>query len=106
MRLTRRRGGMGEAAAIPLALLVVAALQLATAPAQSWISRQMESEADWKALQTTRDPDAVRGLFTGFAKTSLGDPDPPTWAHVLLDSHPTLSQRVEMAEAWKRRQPS
>lgn len=103
MRLTRRRGGMGEAAAIPLALLVVAALQLATAPAQTWISRQMESEADWKALQTTRDPDAVRGLFTGFAKTSLGDPDPPLWAHVLLDSHPTLSQRVEMAEAWAKR---
>jgi STE24 endopeptidase len=102
MRATRRRGGMGEAAAVPLALLVVASLQLASAPAQSWISRRMESEADWKALQTTRDPAAVRGLFAGFAKTSLGDPDPPTWAHLLLDSHPTLRQRVEMAEAWRR----
>ena len=50
MRATRRRGGMGEAAAIPLALLVVAALQLALSPAQAWISRGMESEADWKAL--------------------------------------------------------
>ncbi len=104
MRLTRRRGGMGEAAAIPLALLVVAALQLITAPAQSWISRRMESEADWKALQSTRDPAAVRGLFVGFAKSSLGDPDPPAWAHLLLDSHPTLAQRVEMAEAWAKRQ--
>ncbi len=102
MRLTRRRGGMGEAAAVPLALLVVAALQLAALPAQSWISRRMESEADWKALQSTRSPDAVKGLFVGFAKTSLGDPDPPTWAHVLIDSHPTLSQRVAMAEAWRR----
>ena len=105
MRATRRRGGMGEAAAIPLALLVVAALQLALSPAQAWISRGMESEADWKALETTRDPAAVRGLFVGFAKTSLGDPDPPAWAHVLLDSHPTLAQRVAMAEAWRRRQP-
>jgi len=105
MRATRRRGGMGEAAAIPLALLVVAALQLALSPAQSWISRGMESEADWKALQTTRDPAAVRGLFVGFARTSLGDPDPPAWAHILLDSHPTLAQRVAMAEAWRRQQP-
>ena len=105
MRATRRRGGMGEAAAIPLALLVVAALQLALSPAQAWISRGMESEADWKALQTTRDPAAVRGLFVGFARTSLGDPDPPAWAHVLLDSHPTLAQRVAMAEAWRRQQP-
>ena len=105
MRATRRRGGMGEAAAIPLALLVVAALQLALAPAQSWISRRMEAEADWKALQTTRDPAAARGLFVGFSDTSLANPDPPGWAHVLLDSHPTLAQRVAMAEAWKQRNP-
>ena len=94
---------MGEAAAVPLALLVVAALQLALLPAQSWISRRMEAEADWKALQTTRDPAAARGLFVGFSESSLANPDPPGWAHVLLDSHPTLAQRVAMAEAWKRR---
>jgi STE24 endopeptidase len=105
MRATRRRGGMGEAAAVPLALLVVAVFQLATAPAQAWISRRMEAEADWKALQTTHDPAAARGLFVGFGTTSLVNPDPPTWAHVLLDSHPTLDQRVAMAEAWKRRNP-
>jgi STE24 endopeptidase len=105
MRATRRRGGMGEAAAIPLALLVVAAFQLATAPAQAWISRRMEAEADWKALQTTRDPAAARGLFVGFGTSSLANPDPPGWAHVLLDNHPTLAQRVAMAEAWKKRYP-
>jgi STE24 endopeptidase len=103
MRITRRRGGMGEAAAIPLALLVVAAIQLALTPAQTWISRRMESEADWKALQTTRDPAAARGLFVGFGDSSLANPDPPGWAHVLLDSHPTLAQRVAMAAAWKQR---
>ena len=105
MRATRRRGGMGEASAVPLALLVVAVIQFALTPAQSWISRRMESEADWKALQTTRDPGAAKRLFVGFGKTSLGDPDPPVWAHVLLDSHPTLSQRVAMAAAWRRQQP-
>jgi Zn-dependent protease with chaperone function len=103
MRATRRRGGMGEAAAVPLALLVVAVLQLGLVPAQAWISRRMEAEADWKALQTTRDPVAARGLFVGFGKTDLANPDPPAWAHVLLDSHPTLAQRVAMAEAWQRR---
>ena len=103
MRITRRRGGMGEAAAIPLALLVVAAIQLALSPAQTWISRRMEAEADWKALQTTRDPAAARGLFVGFGDSSLANPDPPGWAHVLLDSHPTLAQRVAMAAAWKQR---
>ena len=104
MRVTRRRGGMGEAASVPLALLVVAVIQLALSPAQALISRRMEAEADWKALQTTRDPAAARRLFVGFAKTSLGNPDPPTWAHVLLDSHPTLAQRIAMTKAWEARQ--
>ncbi len=105
MRATRHRGGMGEAASVPLALLVVALIQLALTPAQSWISRRMEAEADWKALQTTRDPIAARKLFVRFSKTSLGNPEPPLWAYVLLDSHPTLSQRVAMAEAWSRQHP-
>jgi len=104
MRATRRRGGMGEAAAVPLALLVVAVVQLVLAPAQALVSRRMEAEADWKALQTTRDPAAAKRLFVDFAKTDLANPDPPLWAHVLLDSHPTLAQRLAMAEAWQDRE--
>ena len=104
MRLTRRRGGMGEAQAVPLALLVVAAFQLAVAPLQGWVSRGMEQEADWKALESTRDPGSARGLFEEFAKTSLGDPSPPTWAYLLLASHPSLAQRVAMVEAWAARE--
>jgi STE24 endopeptidase len=108
MHITRRRGGMGTAESVPLALLTVAVIQLALSPAQNWVSRRMESEADWKALETTRNAPAARSLFIGFARTSLADPDPPGWAHVLLDNHPTLAQRVAMADAWAvyaRRKP-
>jgi STE24 endopeptidase len=101
-RVTRRRGGMRAPEAVPLALLVLAAMQLAASPATNWISRRMEAEADWKALQSTDDPAAARGLFRGFAQTALGDPAPPGWAHVLLDTHPTLVQRVAMADAYER----
>ena len=104
MLVTRARGGMGQPAAVPLALLVAALFQLATAPAQNAISRQSEAEADWKALRTTRDPDSARGLFREFAATSLGDPSPPTWVYVLLQTHPTLAQRVAMADAWAERE--
>ena len=65
MRTTRGRGGMGAPAAVPLALLVVAVFQLATAPLANHISRRMEAEADWKALQVTRDPAALEGLMLG-----------------------------------------
>jgi STE24 endopeptidase len=107
MRVTRRRGGLARPEAVPLALLTVAVLQLALAPATLWLSRRMEAEADWKALQTTQDPAGARQLFTGFATTSLGDPDPPAWSQWLLGSHPTLADRVRMANAWaaRRRTP-
>jgi len=104
MLVTRRRGGMGDPASVPLALLVVALLALAAMPAQNVVSRRMESEADWKALETTRDPTAARGLFRELAVTSLGDPSPPTWAYVAFATHPTLAQRLAMAEAWAQRE--
>ncbi len=104
MRATRSRGGMGVPEAVPLALLVVALLQLAAAPARNWISRRMEAEADWKALQLTRDPRDFQRLMVGFQETSLEDPGPPTWAYVLLADHPTLEQRVGMARSWAARE--
>ena len=102
MRVTRRRGGLSRPEAVPLALLTVAVLQLALAPATTWLSRRMETEADWKALQSTADPNGTRQLFVAFARTSLGDPDPPAWSQWLLGTHPTLAERVAMAEAWRR----
>jgi len=100
---TRRRGGMAMPAAVPLSLLVFVGLQLLSLPLQSAVSRHMEQEADWVALDTTRDPDAARGLFRGFSTEALADPDPPAWSRLLLDSHPSLVERVALAEAWRRR---
>ena len=100
MRATRRRGGMGSPGAVPLALLVVVVFQLLTAPLANTISRRMEAEADWKALQVTRDPASLEGLMVDFSKTGLGDPDPPTWVQLMLGTHPALADRVAMARAW------
>lgn len=100
---TRGRGGLGEAAAVPLALFVVVVLNLVTGPLQNASSRRYEAEADWTALQATRDPKAMEGLFRGFTVKALADPDPPGWWHVLFDSHPSGRERVEMARAWAAR---
>ena len=104
MRVTRRRGGMGAPEAVPLALLTVAVFQLATAPLANHISRRMEAEADWKALQVTRDPSALEGLMQGFSSQSLGDPDPPAWVQLMVGTHPALADRVAMARAWSERE--
>lgn len=104
MRATRRRGGMGAPEAVPLALLVVVLLQLAFAPAANLVSRRMEAEADWKALQVTRDPASLERLFVGFSETSLGDPTPPGWVQLMAGTHPALADRVAMARAWADRE--
>ena len=101
--VTRRRGGMYEARAVPLALLAVVVLQLAFTPAQNAVSRRMESEADWVALQSTRDPAAAIELHRDLARKSLSDPDPPGWAVALFGTHPAAIERIEMAAAWRAR---
>jgi Zn-dependent protease with chaperone function len=99
--LTRRRGGMYRPEAVPLGLFVLVVLSFLALPFQNLITRHLEREADWAALEATRDPADAEGLFERFAETSFADPSPPTWAYVLMDTHPTLEQRVAMARAWR-----
>ncbi len=102
-RVVRRRGGMGEAAAVPLSLLALVVLSLLALPLQNAISRHVEAEADWLALQTTHDPADAEGLFKTFVPAALSDPSPPTWEYLLVENHPTIDQRIAMARAWKAR---
>jgi Zn-dependent protease with chaperone function len=103
--LTERRGGLRKAGTVPLALLAIVAVQLVALPLQNEITRRYEAEADWVALTATRDPGAARGLFKQFSHTSLQDPSPPWWAHLLLDDHPSSLERIEQAAAWRARNP-
>jgi STE24 endopeptidase len=80
-------------------------LALLTAPIQNAVYRRYEAEADWRALNATRDPASARKLFESFERTSLEQPDPPLWDYVLIENHPTLIQRIAMANAWRARNP-
>jgi STE24 endopeptidase len=101
---TRRRGGMAAPEAVPLALFVLVGLSLLALPFMTAITRHMEVEADWAALEATKDPASAERLFEGFGTSLHTDPEPPTWDYVLFENHPTLMQRIEMARAWKARQ--
>lgn len=102
-RMTARRGGMGDPGVLPYGALVLVLLNLAIAPFTNIISRRYEAEADWIALRATSDPDGAKELFEGFADTSLHHPDPPVAIHYFFDTHPTLLERIAMAEAYARR---
>lgn len=100
---TRRRGGIKDPANVPFALLVLFVVLLITAPVQNAISRRDESEADWHALNAVRNPAAQAALFRQFARTSLEEPDPPLLDYLWLENHPTLMQRIAMAQQWRIR---
>ncbi len=100
-RITARRGGLGNPGLLPYGVLVLVLLNIAITPLTNVVSRRYESEADWSALKAARNPSAQKKLFQSFSETSLQQPDPPTWSYVFFDTHPTLMQRIAMAQAWE-----
>lgn len=100
--LTRRRGGMARAEAVPVALLALVILQLLAIPAFNLVSRRAEASADWSSLEATHEPASARSMFRHLATTSHSSPDPPPWTSLLYGSHPTIMQRIEMTYAWER----
>jgi STE24 endopeptidase len=100
---TRRRGGMYEAGAVPLAILVLTLLNIAVTPLQNAFWRRYEREADWSALQATHDPRSQRSVMVHLATTSLTRPDPPGFEQAFEDTHPTIMQRIELTYGWERR---
>ena len=102
---TRRSGGLAQPESVPVALLVLIGLQLLATPALNVVTRRQEAAADWAALRATRDPAADREAMRRLATKSLSNPDAPGWTYFLYGDHPTIMQRIEMAEAWDAQRP-
>jgi STE24 endopeptidase len=98
--VTERRGGLEDPALVPLALLVALVFLLATLPFQNLVSRRYEAEADWLALEATRDPESGVELDRRLVLTNLADPDPPGWFYAVFATHPSPLERIAMAEAF------
>ncbi|MBV8598172.1 MAG: M48 family metalloprotease, partial [Actinobacteria bacterium] len=95
------RGGLRDPTAVPIALLALVVLELLALPLQNAISRHMEAEADWMSLRTTHDSTDAIALFRRFVPTTLEEPDPSTVDYLVEEDHPTIVQRIAMAEAWR-----
>jgi STE24 endopeptidase len=100
---TRRRGGMYEPGAVPLAILVLTLLNIVVTPLQNAYVRRYETEADWVGLSATRDPAAQRATMKLLATTSKSRPDPPALEHLFEDGHPTILERIALTKAWEKR---
>jgi STE24 endopeptidase len=88
--------------AAALVLLVFAVFKNLAEPIQNAISRRYERQCDRYALVRTGLRQAFISAFRKLSKLNKDDPD-PHWVEVLLfHSHPTIGQRVAMAEAFDR----
>lgn len=102
-RVTEWRGGLRDPAVVPLGLLVALLFYLGTLPLQNLVSRRYEAEADWLALQATRDPEGAVGLERRFVTTSLADTTPPGWVTFWFGTHPPALERIAMARIFSAR---
>lgn len=96
----RRRGwpAAGDPAVVPLLLVLVATAGLVAAPVEDGISRRIETRADVIALRATHDPGSFVALQKELAVRSLADPTPPAWSQWWFGTHPTVLQRIALAE--------
>lgn len=103
-RLLRRAGAEspGDPRVVPLVLFLMAVGTLLSTPVQNGVSRHIEARADVHALDLTRDPDAFADMQRDLAGSNLNDPDPPAFWQWFYGSHPTVSQRLALAEDWAR----
>ena len=85
---------------LPLALLLLLALELAAMPAGAWLSRRWERAADRCSLELTGDAAAFERAHVELARRNLSDLAPPRLAYLLLFSHPTAPERLALGRAW------
>lgn len=65
------------------------------------LSRKVEARADAFSLRLTSRADAFISFERRIALRNISDPDPPRILHALLGTHPTIVERIGMAEAFR-----
>ncbi|CAN5581365.1 M48 family metallopeptidase [soil metagenome] len=100
MRRTAGYAGPRDAAVVPAVLALVAVGSFFVSPLQNLISRAVEARADVHALELTRDVGTFKSAQRRLAVANLSAPDPNQLLYVWYASHPTVAQRIALAEGW------
>ncbi len=95
--------GGDEVSAVPRVLALVAIATVLVAPLENGISRAIETRADQTALEVTNAPQAFVDLQRRLAVRSHADPTPPAWSQWWFGSHPTVLQRIGLANQFQAR---
>jgi STE24 endopeptidase len=79
---------------IPLVLLFLSVVEVATLPGGAAVARRWERQADAISLDLTHDLQAFEQAHRRLAAANLADLDPPLPVYLLLFTHPTQPERI------------
>jgi len=74
--------------------LLLLALETASSPLSSALSRTVEHRTDVRAVALSGDPEATIEMLRSFVIHGLAEPDPPRWSVLLWATHPAPSTRI------------
>jgi STE24 endopeptidase len=94
----------GEAVVVPAILALVACGTFLASPVQNLISRAIEARADVHSLDVTHDPETFEATQRRLAQANLSSPWPSRPLYVWFASHPSLAQRIALAQGWQERE--
>jgi len=84
--------------ALPMLMFVLGVFSLVMGPLQNVASRRFERQCDRFALVRTGLREAYVSAFRKLSILNKDDPDPPRLAVFLFHSHPSIGERIAMAE--------
>lgn len=91
--------GLRDPAALPLVGLIATVFSVAMGPlTNAWVRRAVEYRADAFSLELTNNPSAFVTAMQRLGRMNFSDPDPPRLVKWLFHDHPTLRERIQLAE--------
>ena len=94
--------GAADLAALPLIALVAGAMWIAATPARHALSRRDERRADTYALAITGSAAAFEAAIRRLGERHLAEERPTTITRWLYHRHPSVADRLALAEAFRR----
>jgi STE24 endopeptidase len=91
-------GGLSDASALPLLVLVFGAVNLPLSLVITSYTRRVETEADGYALELTGDPASFVSAMTKLTDQNLAEAEPGRWIELLFHDHPSYRSRVAHAK--------
>ena len=93
---------LSDFANLPLLMLVSTLLSFLLMPALNAYSRFNERQADRYAFRSIVSVEPFISAMNKLAEQNLAERSPSKWVEWLFHSHPSISRRVEAAQAWSR----